>query len=42
MAVEYFDLDVKFQSRKYAFKCHRKEDRAFPVSSIAFHPLHGG
>ena len=41
MAVEYFDMDVKIQSRKYAFKCHRKDDKAYPVSSIAFHPVHG-
>ena len=41
MAVEYFDMDIKIQSRKYAFKCHRKDDKAYPVSSIAFHPVHG-
>mmetsp|Transcript_19142 Transcript_19142/g.18483 ORF Transcript_19142/g.18483 Transcript_19142/m.18483 type:complete len:326 (+) Transcript_19142:156-1133(+) len=41
VAVEYFDSDPKVQARKYAFKCHRKGDRAFPVSSIAFHPIFG-
>lgn len=39
--MEYFDLDAKTQSRKYAFKCHRKDDKAYPINSIAFHPIHG-
>ena len=41
VAIEYFDSDANTQGRKYAFKCHRRDDRAFPVSSIAFHPIYG-
>jgi hypothetical protein len=29
------------QAKKYAFKCHRKGDKAFPVNAIAFHPGFG-
>lgn len=45
VAWEYFNLDPAFQSRKYAFKCHRvkkgNEEIAYPVNSIAFHPIFG-
>ena len=41
MAIEYFDMNPEFQAKKYAFKCHRKGDKAFPVNAIAFHPAYG-
>lgn len=41
VAIEYFDQNPEIQMKKYAFKCHRKNDRAYPVNSIAFHPTYG-
>lgn len=41
IAIEYFDLDDNIQAAKYAFKCHRKEDLAFPVNSLEYHPIYG-
>lgn len=45
VAVEYFDNSEAAQSRKFAFKCHRRSiegvDTAFPVNTIAFHPQLG-
>ncbi|KAL8166557.1 hypothetical protein V2J09_008056 [Rumex salicifolius] len=45
VAMEYFDLSVAGQSKKYAFKCHRKSedgrDIVYPVNAIAFHPIYG-
>ncbi|CAM9100525.1 unnamed protein product [Discosporangium mesarthrocarpum] len=41
VAVEYFDQNKEAQSKKYAFKCHRKGDQVFPVNAMAFHPVHG-
>lgn len=40
-ALEYYDMSEEMQSLKYAFKCHRKDDRAYPVNTIAFHPIYG-
>lgn len=43
--MEYFDNSEQVQSRKYAFKCHRRSeagrDVVYPVNSIAFHPVFG-
>ena len=43
--MEYFDNSEQAQSRKYAFKCHRRSeagrDLVYPVNAIAFHPLFG-
>lgn len=45
VAWEFFDLDEATQARKYAFKCHRKneggKDLVFPVNAIAFNRPHG-
>ena len=41
VAVEYFDADPDVQAKKYAFKCHRVQQNAYPVNAIAFHPVHG-
>jgi len=38
-AVEYVDgASSELQKLKYAFKCHRSEEVAFPVNAISFHP----
>ena len=43
--MEYFDNSEQVQTKKYAFKCHRKSeagrDVVFPVNAIAFHPIFG-
>jgi len=39
VAVEYFEENM--QSNKYAFKCHRSGGVAYPVNTMAFHPVHG-
>lgn len=43
--MEYFDNNEQVQSRKYAFKCHRRSeagrDLVYPVNAIAFHPSFG-
>ncbi|KAJ0801108.1 putative transcription factor WD40-like family [Helianthus annuus] len=43
VAMEFFDLTEAGQSKKYAFKCHRKSeagrDIVYPVNTIAFHPV---
>lgn len=43
--MEYFDNNEQVQSRKYAFKCHRRSeagrDLVYPVNAIAFHPVFG-
>lgn len=43
--MEYFDNSEQAQSRKYAFKCHRRnesgQDIVYPVNAIAFHPKFG-
>lgn len=43
--MEYFDNSEQVQSRKYAFKCHRRseagKDVVYPVNAIAFHPVFG-
>jgi len=43
VAMEYFDNIEQVQSRKYAFKCHRRSeagrDLVYPVNAIAFHPI---
>ena len=48
VAVEWFDAAEESQARKYAFKCHRRDetkagglDVVFPVNALAFHPVHG-
>ena len=41
VAIEYFDQDPSIQARKYAFKCHRVLQSAFPVNAMAFHPIYG-
>ncbi|XP_041991433.1 mitotic checkpoint protein BUB3.1-like isoform X2 [Salvia splendens] len=45
VAMEFFDLSETGQSKKYAFKCHRKSeagrDIVYPVNAIAFHPIYG-
>lgn len=45
VAIEFFDPSDAAQSKKYAFKCHRKSDgkvqTLFPVNALAFHPIHG-
>lgn len=45
VAMEYFDNNEQVQSRKYAFKCHRRSeagrDLVYPVNAIAFHPGFG-
>ncbi len=42
IAVEFFDQSPEIQSRKYAFKCHRRVvnevDTVYPVNAIAFNP----
>lgn len=29
------------QAKKYAFKCHRQGDFAFPINAISYHPMYG-
>ncbi|KAI3958946.1 hypothetical protein MKX01_023622 [Papaver californicum] len=45
VGMEFFDLSDAGQSKKYAFKCHRKLedgiDIVYPVNAIAFHPIYG-
>ncbi|XP_034196869.1 mitotic checkpoint protein BUB3.2 isoform X1 [Prunus dulcis] len=45
VAMEFFDLSEASQTKKYAFKCHRKSeagrDIVYPVNAIAFHPIYG-
>ncbi|XP_078435356.1 mitotic checkpoint protein BUB3.1-like [Wolffia australiana] len=45
VAMEFFDLSEAGQSKKYAFKCHRKSeagrDIVYPVNAMAFHPIYG-
>lgn len=45
VAMEYFDNNEQVQSRKYAFKCHRRSeagrDLVYPVNALAFHPVFG-
>ncbi|GJN12718.1 hypothetical protein PR202_ga31024 [Eleusine coracana subsp. coracana] len=45
VSMEFFDLSDSAQSKKYAFKCHRKSeagrDTVYPVNAIAFHPIYG-
>jgi len=44
VAIEYFDPRPQVQAHKYAFKCHRTNDKKtgiqtlYPVSALAFHP----
>ncbi|CAI5503160.1 unnamed protein product [Closterium sp. Naga37s-1] len=45
VAMEFFDPSETAQTKKYAFKCHRRSeggrDTVFPVNAIAFHPIYG-
>lgn len=45
VAMEYFETTEEAQTRKYAFKCHRRQengkDVVYPVNSISFHREHG-
>ncbi|KAJ1910366.1 mitotic spindle checkpoint protein Bub3, partial [Mycoemilia scoparia] len=44
VAVEYIDDSPEVQSKKYAFRCHRKQvdgvENIYPVNAISFHPVH--
>ena len=42
LGVEYFDNTTEIQSKKYAFKCHRLGEYAYPINSIKYHPFYGG
>ncbi|KAJ3673062.1 hypothetical protein LUZ60_006436 [Juncus effusus] len=45
VAMEFFEMSEAAQSKKYAFKCHRRSeggrDIVYPVNAIAFHPIYG-
>jgi cell cycle arrest protein BUB3 len=41
IAIEYFDMNPEVQAAKYAFKCHRRDDLAYPVNFIEYHPIYG-
>ncbi|KAM0749023.1 putative nuclear pore complex subunit [Meredithblackwellia eburnea MCA 4105] len=45
VAVEFFNPDAAVQAKKYAFKCHRQVidgvDTVYPVTGLAFNPVHG-
>mmetsp|Transcript_63818 Transcript_63818/g.201881 ORF Transcript_63818/g.201881 Transcript_63818/m.201881 type:complete len:245 (+) Transcript_63818:84-818(+) len=45
VAMEYFDTGEEAQAKKYAFKCHRRNeggrDIVYPVNAVAFHPVFG-
>lgn len=41
IAVEYLSSDEDAQKKSYAFKCHRKDNLAYPVNTVAFHPVYG-
>lgn len=45
VAVEFFDPASEVQAKKYAFKCHRQVvegvDTVYPVTGLAFNPVHG-
>ncbi|PIN19758.1 Mitotic spindle checkpoint protein BUB3, WD repeat superfamily [Handroanthus impetiginosus] len=45
VAMDFFDLSEAGQSKKYAFKCHRRseagKDIVYPVNAIALHPIYG-
>jgi len=45
IAIEYFDPSEEIQKKKYAFKCHRKNNNGvqtlYPVNALAFHPKYG-
>ncbi|GAB4822734.1 hypothetical protein N2152v2_009780 [Parachlorella kessleri] len=45
VAMEWFDLGDEAQAKKYAFKCHRKneggKDVVYPVNAIAFNQAYG-
>ncbi|KAJ1697473.1 hypothetical protein LUZ63_005985 [Rhynchospora breviuscula] len=45
VAMEFFDMSETAQTKKYAFKCHRKSengrDIVYPVNAMAFHPIYG-
>lgn len=44
VAIEFLaELDVSppEKMKKYAFKCHRKDNIVYPVNAIAFHPSYG-
>lgn len=45
VAMEFFDLGDEAQAKKYAFKCHRRNeggrDVVYPVNAIAFNAAHG-
>lgn len=42
VAIEYFDMSVEAQAKKYAFKSHRQTindtEVVYPVNTLAFHP----
>ncbi|XP_049850995.1 uncharacterized protein LOC126324530 [Schistocerca gregaria] len=45
VAMEYIDPSSEVQAKKYIFKCHRVNidgiDYAYPVNTIAYHPIQG-
>lgn len=48
VSVEYFDPAPEVQSRRYAFKCHRRPsptekdvDQVWSVNALVFHPIYG-
>eukprot|EP00606_Chrysophyceae_sp_TOSAG23-5_P001533 GSChrysophyteH2.ASY1.ANO1.1358.1 assembled CDS len=42
VAVEFVDKgNDEAQKKKYAFKCHRRDDTAYPVNAVAWHPSRG-
>lgn len=48
VSVEYFDPAPEVQSRRYAFKCHRRPsstekdvDQVWSVNALVFHPTYG-
>lgn len=45
VAMEYFGADEAAQQRRFAFKCHRRQeggkDIVYPVNAIVFHPGYG-
>lgn len=38
IAIEYFEENAK--NKSYAFKCHRKNDKAYPINAIAMNPVY--
>jgi len=41
VAVEHVNQDPAAQKMNYAFRCHRKDNVAYPVNAVDFHPVNG-